>query len=67
MKKTKVDHYTDKEALEFHSHKKPGKIEIVASKNMITKISVKISTRKRYRQIERSTYKKYRYIKNIDI
>ena len=37
MKKTKVDHYTDKEALEFHSHKKPGKIEIVASKSMITK------------------------------
>ncbi len=37
MKKTKVDHYTDKEALEFHSHKRPGKIEIVASKNMITK------------------------------
>ena len=37
MKKTKVDHYTDKEALDFHSHKKPGKIEIVASKNMITK------------------------------
>ena len=37
MKKTKIDHYTDKEALEFHSQKKPGKIEIVASKNMITK------------------------------
>ena len=37
MKKTKVNHYTDKEALEFHSYKKPGKIEIVASKNMITK------------------------------
>ena len=37
MKKTKVDHYTDKEALEFHSDKKPGKIEIVASKSMITK------------------------------
>ena len=37
MKKTKVDHYTDKEALEFHSHKRPGKIEIVPSKNMITK------------------------------
>ena len=37
MKKTKIDHYTDKEALEFHSHKKPGKIEIVSSKNMITK------------------------------
>ncbi len=37
MKKTKIDHYTDKEALEFHSHKKPGKIEIVSSKNMTTK------------------------------
>ena len=37
MKKTKIDHYTDKEALEFHSHKKPGKIEIVASKSMMTK------------------------------
>ena len=37
MKKTKIDHYTDKEALEFHSHKKPGKIEINASKSMITK------------------------------
>ena len=37
MKKTKVDHYTDKEALELHSHKKPGKIEISSSKNMTTK------------------------------
>ncbi len=37
MKKTKVDHYTDKEALEFHSHVKPGKIEISSSKNMTTK------------------------------
>ena len=37
MKKTKVDHYTDKEALEFHSHIKPGKIEISSSKNMTTK------------------------------
>ena len=37
MKKTKVDHYTDKEALEFHSHKKPGKIVISSSKNMTTK------------------------------
>ena len=27
MKKTKIDHYTDKEALDFHSYKKPGKIE----------------------------------------
>ena len=37
MKKTKSDHYTEKEALEFHSHKKPGKIEIVSSKTMTTK------------------------------
>ncbi len=37
MKKTKIDHYTDKEALEFHSFKKPGKIEISSSKNMTTK------------------------------
>ncbi len=37
MKKTKPDHYTEKEALDFHAHKKPGKIEIVSSKNMTTK------------------------------
>ena len=37
MKKTKSDHYTEKEALEFHSYKKPGKIEIVSSKTMTTK------------------------------
>ena len=37
MKKTKIDHYTDREALEFHSHNKPGKIEITSSKNMTTK------------------------------
>ncbi len=43
MKKTKVDHYTDKEALEFHSHKKPGKIEISSSKNMTTKIDLALA------------------------
>ena len=37
MKKTKIDHYTDKEALDFHRHNKPGKIEISSSKNMTTK------------------------------
>jgi len=37
MKKTKTDHYTDKEALDFHSHKRPGKIEIISSKTMTTK------------------------------
>ena len=37
MKKTKIDHYTDKEALDFHRDKKPGKIEIISSKNMTTK------------------------------
>ena len=30
--KTKIDHYTDKEALDFHSHKKPGKIDIFFQK-----------------------------------
>ncbi len=37
MKKTKIDHYTDKEALDFHKEGKPGKIEIISSKNMTTK------------------------------
>jgi malate dehydrogenase (oxaloacetate-decarboxylating)(NADP+) len=37
MKKTKSDRYTEKEALDFHSDKKPGKIEIISSKNMTTK------------------------------
>ena len=37
MKKTKIEHYTDKEALEFHSKNKPGKIEINSSKPMTTK------------------------------
>ena len=37
MKKTKIDHYTDKEALDFHNTNKSGKIEIVSSKPMTTK------------------------------
>jgi len=37
MKKTKIDHYTDKEALDFHNSNKSGKIEIISSKPMITK------------------------------
>ncbi len=37
MKKTKIDHYTDKEALDFHTKSKPGKIEINSSKPMTTK------------------------------
>ena len=37
MKKTKIDHYTDKEALDYHRLNKPGKIEISSSKNMTTK------------------------------
>ena len=36
MKKTKIDHYTDKEALEFHNSNKAGKIEIISSKPMTT-------------------------------
>ena len=37
MKKNKIEHYSDKEALEFHNSKKSGKIEIISSKPMITK------------------------------
>jgi len=37
MKKTEIDHYTDKEALDFHSNNKPGKIEINSSKPMTSK------------------------------
>ncbi len=37
MKKTKIDHYTDKEALDFHNNNKSGKIEINSSKPMTTK------------------------------
>ena len=37
MKKTKIDHYTDKEALDFHNTNKSGKIEIISSKPMTTK------------------------------
>ena len=37
MKKTKIDHYTDKEALDFHFTNKSGKIEIISSKPMTTK------------------------------
>tara|TARA_B100001057_G_scaffold242706_1_gene243048 strand:- start:6870 stop:9152 length:2283 start_codon:yes stop_codon:yes gene_type:complete len=37
MKKSKTDHYTKKEALDFHTLKKPGKIEIISSKNITTK------------------------------
>ena len=37
MKKTKIDHYTDREALEFHNNNKSGKIEIISSKPMTTK------------------------------
>ncbi len=37
MKKNKIEHYSDKEALEFHNSNKPGKIEIISSKPMTTK------------------------------
>ena len=37
MKKKKIEHYTVKEALDFHSSGKPGKIEITPSKPMTTK------------------------------
>ena len=37
MKKNKIEHFSDKEALEFHNWKKSGKIEIISSKPMTTK------------------------------
>ncbi|RPH00019.1 MAG: NADP-dependent malic enzyme [Candidatus Pelagibacter sp. TMED118] len=37
MKKKKIEHYSEKEALEFHNSNKSGKIEIISSKPMITK------------------------------
>ena len=37
MKKKKIEHYSDKEALEFHNSIKSGKIEIISSKPMTTK------------------------------
>ncbi len=37
MKKSRTDHYTDKEALDFHNTNKSGKIEIISSKPMTTK------------------------------
>ena len=37
MKKNKIEHYSDKEALDFHNSKKSGKIEIISSKPMTTK------------------------------
>ena len=36
-KKTEIDHYTDKEALDFHVQGKSGKIEISSSKPLTTK------------------------------
>ena len=37
MKKNKTEHYSDKEALDFHHNEKSGKIEIISSKPMTTK------------------------------
>ena len=37
MKKKNIEHYSDKEALEFHNTNKSGKIEIISSKPMTTK------------------------------
>ena len=36
-KKSKIDHYSDKEALDFHISGKSGKIEIISSKPLTTK------------------------------
>jgi malate dehydrogenase (oxaloacetate-decarboxylating)(NADP+) len=36
-KKSKIDHYSDKEALDFHIKGKSGKIEVISSKPLTTK------------------------------
>ena len=36
-KKSKIDHYSDKEALDFHISGKSGKIEVISSKPLTTK------------------------------
>ena len=36
-KKSKIDHYSDKEALDFHVNGKSGKIEVNSSKSLTTK------------------------------
>ena len=36
-KKSKIDHYSDKEALDFHIQGKSGKIEVISSKPLTTK------------------------------
>ncbi len=36
-KKSKIDHYSDKEALDFHNKGKSGKIEVISSKPLTTK------------------------------
>ena len=36
-KKSKIDHYSDKEALDFHTQGRSGKIEINSSKPLTTK------------------------------
>jgi malate dehydrogenase (oxaloacetate-decarboxylating)(NADP+) len=36
-KKSKIDHYSDKEALDFHNKGKSGKIEVNSSKPLLTK------------------------------
>ena len=36
-KKSKIDHYSDKEALDFHIKGKSGKIEVISSKPLNNK------------------------------
>ena len=44
-KKSKIDHYTDKEALDFHIRGKSGKIEVISSKSLTTKRELSLCTR----------------------
>ena len=60
-KKTEIDHYTDKEALDFHIKGKSGKIEIGSSKPLTTKEICHSLTR----LVLLHLLKKYQKIRNL--
>ena len=49
-KKSKIDHYSDKEALDFHIKGKSGKIEINSSKPLTTKRDLSLAVHQELRR-----------------
>ena len=66
MKKTKIDHYTDKEALDFHNTNKSGKIEIISSKPMTTKRDLALAS-KPVMEGKAILFKRFADIDSIDL